>query len=158
MENKRIDLTVCACIVHKGKILLLHHVKLNKWLFPGGHIDSNETPDQALVREVMEEASLRIKFMQFSSLQQQEEEIQKLAIPFHTNLHNVGDHYHYGSYYLCTVDDPNFIKNNESKEIRWFSITDLDKTNYLLPSIKQMAIHCINLHNNMNKLNHQNIY
>ncbi len=146
MNNKKIDLTVGACIVYNGKILLMHHRKLNKWLFPGGHIDQNETPDNAILREVKEETGLVLKFINFSELKQSPEEIEKLALPFHANLHNVGDHDHYCSYYLGTVDDPNFVKNHESKDLKWLGIEELEKLENLLPSIKQMAILAIEKH------------
>ena len=139
-KTKKIDLTVGACIVSDGKILLMHHTKLNKWLFPGGHIDPNETPDMAILREVKEETGLDLNFVNFSELSQSPEEIEKLAIPFHANLHNVGDHDHYCSYYLGTVDNSNFVKNHESKDLKWFDVEEIKKLENLLPSIKQMAI------------------
>src|SRR3989344_4657964 len=112
-KTKKIDLTVSACIIFDGKILLMHHKKLDKWLFPGGHIDPNETPDGAILREVKEETGLNLIFVNFSELSKSPEEIEKLAIPFHANLHNVGDHDHHCSYYLGNVDNPNLVKNHE---------------------------------------------
>ena len=52
-----------ACIVDKKKtkILFIHHKKLNKWLFVGGHIEENESLTDAVVREVHEETGLTIK-------------------------------------------------------------------------------------------------
>ena len=46
----------------------------------------------------------------------------------------------YCSYYFGTVDNPNFVKNHESKDLKWFDIEELEKLENLLPSIKQMAI------------------
>jgi len=39
-------------------VLLLFHRKLQMWLPPGGHIDPNELPDEAAVREVLEETGV----------------------------------------------------------------------------------------------------
>ncbi len=143
MKTKKIDLTVGACIVLDGKILLMRHKKLNKWLFPGGHIDLSETPDMAIIREVKEETGLNLKLINFSELNQAPEEIKKLAVPFHANLHNVGDHDHYCSYYLGTVNNSNFIKNHESKDLKWFNLEEIKVLENLPPSIKQMAIFAI---------------
>lgn len=145
--RKKIDLTVGACIVSNGKILLMLHTKLGKWLFPGGHIDSDETPDRAILREVKEETGLNFKFLQFSDIAQSPEEIEKLAIPFHANLHNVGDHDHYCSFYLGTVENEEFIKNKESKELKWFTAKQIENLENVPTSIKKMALYAINVAN-----------
>lgn len=55
------DFTVATFVIHEGKVLLLWHKKLRKWLPPGGHIEPNELPDEAAVREVREEVGLDIR-------------------------------------------------------------------------------------------------
>ena len=40
------------------RVLLVHHNKLGQWLYPGGHIDPNEDPAQAALREVREETGI----------------------------------------------------------------------------------------------------
>ncbi len=42
---------------------LLHHVKAGVWLYPGGHIDPNEDPAQAAVREVREETGVEVEIV-----------------------------------------------------------------------------------------------
>ena len=42
-----------------GRVLLVHHNKLGRWLYPGGHVDPNEDPVQAVLREVAEETGIR---------------------------------------------------------------------------------------------------
>lgn len=52
-----------GCFVYDRKdkkFLLVHHKKLKKWLQPGGHIEPNEDPEQAVLREVFEETGLRV--------------------------------------------------------------------------------------------------
>ena len=41
------------------RMLLVHHNKIGQWLYPGGHIDSNEDPAQAALREVREETGIQ---------------------------------------------------------------------------------------------------
>ncbi len=139
---RKLDLTAGACIVHNNKVLMMHHAKLGKWLFPGGHMESNETPDQTVIRECLEETGLKVRFLEFSESVGDPEEKGAHAMPFHTNLHSVGDHDHYGLYYLCTTDDPNFVRNNESSDMRWVGVDDLDSIE-LYPSIKKMAVKAI---------------
>ena len=42
-------------------VLLIHHNKIGLWLYPGGHIDPNEDPAGAAVREVQEETGLTVE-------------------------------------------------------------------------------------------------
>lgn len=42
----------------KSKMLLIYHKGLNKWLPPGGHVEQNESPDLAVLREIREETGL----------------------------------------------------------------------------------------------------
>src|SRR5690606_27899310 len=51
MEITR-DFAVATFVVHQGRVLLLYHKRLGMWLPPGGHIEPNELPDEAAVREV----------------------------------------------------------------------------------------------------------
>ena len=52
------DFAVAAFVVHGGRVLLHWHAKLRRWLPPGGHIEPNELPDEAAVREVLEETGV----------------------------------------------------------------------------------------------------
>lgn len=53
------DFAVAVFVVWQGRILLHWHAKLGRWLPPGGHIEPNEVPDDAAVREVWEETGVR---------------------------------------------------------------------------------------------------
>lgn len=52
--------TVAVFVVAGHKTLLLYHREHGKWLPPGGHIEPGETPDEACVREVLEETGLDV--------------------------------------------------------------------------------------------------
>jgi 8-oxo-dGTP diphosphatase len=55
--------TASAVILHEDQVLLVHHRKLGLWLYPGGHIEPNEDPAQAVRREVHEEVGLDIEIL-----------------------------------------------------------------------------------------------
>jgi hypothetical protein len=55
--------TVAVFVVWEGKVLLHRHRKLGMWLPPGGHIEENELPDEAAVREVLEETGLGVRLV-----------------------------------------------------------------------------------------------
>lgn len=44
-------------------VLLVEHRKLGWWLYPGGHIEPNEDPAQAVLREVAEETGIRCRIV-----------------------------------------------------------------------------------------------
>jgi 8-oxo-dGTP pyrophosphatase MutT (NUDIX family) len=44
----------------RGKFLFVHHRGQGKWLPPGGHLEPNERPDRAALREVREETGLAV--------------------------------------------------------------------------------------------------
>lgn len=54
------DFTVAVFVVYQQHVLLHPHAKIGIWLPPGGHIDAPELPDDAAIREVMEEAGIDI--------------------------------------------------------------------------------------------------
>ena len=41
-----------------GKVLLIHHRRLERWLQPGGHVDQGETPVVGAAREAREETGI----------------------------------------------------------------------------------------------------
>mgnify|MGYP001109704237 FL=1 len=56
---------VAAIIINFGKVLIAQRGKdqklAGKWEFPGGKIESGETPEECLVREIKEELGVDIK-------------------------------------------------------------------------------------------------
>lgn len=139
------DLVVAGYTVHKGKVLLIHHRKSNLWLPPGGHIDENEVPNDALLREIKEELNLDIEIVDMGDVPRPTNVLRHLAPPFHVNVHMAGDHKHCCFYYLCSVKEPT-IKHNklEVKDFMWFSPKDLDNE-LVPPDVKDIALKALEL-------------
>jgi len=59
-KNLRRDFTATGYVVNpeRTKILVVFHNKLQKWLPAGGHLESNEMPHEAALREVLEETGV----------------------------------------------------------------------------------------------------
>lgn len=53
-------LTGSALVVDRSRraVLLIHHVKLDRWLQPGGHVDGNGDLAEAALREATEEVGI----------------------------------------------------------------------------------------------------
>ena len=56
-------LTATAFVVWEGRTLLTWHRKLGMWLPPGGHVEADEDPAQAAVREALEESGLPVRIV-----------------------------------------------------------------------------------------------
>ena len=61
---KHMKQVVCALIIHEGKLLITQHGAHTghplSWEFPGGKIQEGEIPEQALIREILEELDISI--------------------------------------------------------------------------------------------------
>lgn len=59
-KNHRKDFTATGYVVNpeRTKILVIFHNKLQKWLPAGGHMEPNELPHEAALREVFEETGI----------------------------------------------------------------------------------------------------
>lgn len=53
--------TATTFVVHGDRVLLHCHPKQGLWLPPGGHIERDELPHDAAVREIEEETGLRLQ-------------------------------------------------------------------------------------------------
>jgi 8-oxo-dGTP pyrophosphatase MutT (NUDIX family) len=116
------DFVVGVFVVKDKKVLLVKHKKLKLWLPAGGHIEPNETPEEAAMREVEEETGFGITLKQ--------EEFHKIHIlkPHHIEMHPITkDHEHICFVYFAKPVSGNLIVNRkEHDDARWFSEKDLD--------------------------------
>ena len=135
------DLVVAGYIFNKNKVLLIHHKKLDLWLPVGGHIQKNETPDDALLREIKEEVGLEAEIINNNKLRRAGNVKKNLAIQFNINLHSVGDHDHCCFFYVCKAIDAGKLKINhdELKNYEWFSKDDLNQA-HVPADVRAMAL------------------
>lgn len=139
------DLVVAGYIFHKGKVLLVHHKKLELWLPVGGHIDKNETPDGALLREIKEEVGIDAEILNKNNAPLKGNIKKNLAIPFYVNVHSAGDHEHCCFFYICKAINPEKLRiNHELKNFGWFSKEDLNK-HYITTDVRNIALKAFEL-------------
>lgn len=116
------------------KFLVIYHNDLKMFLYPGGHIDSNDiTPLEASKREVFEETGFDdIEEVLLSDNKLIPIDIDTHVIPYNERL-NLPEHYHFEFRYLFTIDSIKEVKldMNESSNFKWISIDELrDDKNY----------------------------
>ena len=59
--HEKIDFTVGVFVVYIDKVLIRHHDKYDFWTNVGGHIELDEDPIEASIREAKEEAGLDVE-------------------------------------------------------------------------------------------------
>ena len=107
------------------KILLVKHSDYDKWLQPGGHIEVDETPEEAAIREIYEETGLKITLMG-ERFPREDDMIRPLGIQ--CNRKSDGTRF-IDIIYVGKPNNPDepLKKNNESTQIGWFTRTELDR-------------------------------
>lgn len=92
----------------RGQILLvkLTYQRFHPWGLPGGSLDYNERPEDAVVREMFEETGIRIEIEKFL--------FAKTWTPDRVGL-----------YYLCRIKEGEFQPSDEVSEYGYFSKDNL---------------------------------
>lgn len=126
------EIKVVAAIIQKeNKILATkrgYGEFINMWEFPGGKIESGETKEQALVREIKEELNIEIN-------------VDKFAIDIEYQYPNF---YLFMSCFMCSIkegsiellehNDGKWITKEELNTLNWLP-ADIDAVNYLKENI-----------------------
>ena len=115
------------------KILLVKHKKFDRWVQPGGHIETDETPEEAALREAYEETGLHVMLIG-ERFPREDDFIRPLAIQ--KNRNKLGD-LHIDIMYVAVPNSLEGLKYdaNESEAIGWFSRSDLENLK-VFPDIK----------------------
>lgn len=122
------EIKVVAAIIQKeNKILATkrgYGEFINMWEFPGGKIESGETKEQALVREIKEELNIEIS-------------VDKFALDIEYQYPNF---YLFMSCFMCSIkegsiellehNDGKWITKEELNALNWLP-ADIDAVNYL---------------------------
>lgn len=128
--------TASAFVINeKEELLCIFHKKFGKWVQPGGHIEENETPMDAAIREVFEETGITIQM------------VEKDPIYIKEYHNNVGDQLDYQ--FLAIPVTEVIEANHESKKASFLSLAEMKCENtvddlvdtYILMLQKRREIH-----------------
>src|SRR5213082_1887742 len=125
--HEKIDFTVAIFVVHQGTVLLIHHRKLDKWLPLGGHIELDEDPETAALREAKEESGLDIELVG-ERPPTTGPGTRALIAPRFLDIHCISaTHEHVGMiYWACPKSGTLTLAPAEHHDIRWCSAFGLD--------------------------------
>lgn len=123
--------TASAFVISSRGVILHRHRILGIWVQPGGHINEGESPEEAALRETLEETGLYVRHLDPPRL-------------FHVDVHpGPRGHTHYDLRYVLLSDplDPVPLEN-ESPEVYWFTFPDaLERAEpALVPALTQLAL------------------
>lgn len=113
-------------IFKEDKVLLHLHQKFQKYLPPGGHLEKDETPEEAAIREVYEETGLTIDFIQQENLFIDFPHAKSIVRPYLCLLENIdkpNPHQHIDFIFLAKPA-------NEKKTLepfRYFSLEEIEE-------------------------------
>lgn len=141
--HEKIDFTVAIFVVHAGKVLLIHHRKLDRWLPLGGHIELEEDPEQAALREAKEESGLDVELLG-ERPPTTSPGTRALIAPRFLDIHRISDtHEHIGMIYWARpkagsarhtdrtpqrgISTNPTLSPGEHHDIRWCSADELEK-------------------------------
>jgi ADP-ribose pyrophosphatase YjhB (NUDIX family) len=125
-------LTVSGFVVHEGRTALYWHRKLEAWLPSGGHIEANEDPIQATLRELREEFQVEAEVLHLSPRFDYTGGPVQLEAPHALLDCWAKDHWHVNSVYFCRlVSGYPGVSEDPEHPILWLDI----------PSIEANALH-----------------
>ncbi len=102
-------LTASAFVVSRRGMILHRHLRLDIWVQPGGHVDPGERPEEAAVRETLEETGLPARHLE-------------PVVLFQVDVHpGPRGHTHYDlRYVLAAAPDDPAPPLGESPDVHWF--------------------------------------
>ena len=137
--------------------LLLWHKRLERWMPPGGHIEPNEIPEEAALRECKEETGLDVQILgepQNDVFAKNQSEGRMLKKPFALLLEeipaskerNEPAHQHMDFVYIAEILDTEQIavlEKEEGRELRWFTkdeIAALDTSKEIFANVQEYIL------------------
>ncbi len=125
--HERIDFTVAIFVVHEGRILVIHHRNLKRWLPLGGHIELDEDPEAAAMREAKEESGLEVELIG-ERPPTTSPGTRALIAPRFLDIHRITDtHEHIGMIYWARPKGGKLaLAEAEHHDIRWCTSAELD--------------------------------
>ena len=135
--NEAGHLTGSAWVVNPAgnAVLLIHHVNLDRWLQPGGHVENGDASIQSTaMREACEECGIPAAGMEDDRLY----DIDVHPIPERKGF---PAHLHYDFRFLVRVEDTGLLSAQlgEVQEVKWFSPLEIEKMG-LGPSVMRMMM------------------
>ncbi len=130
MIERHFCVTTYVRKIDAPEYLFIFHKKLAKWLPPGGHVDPNEVPEDAAIRECLEETGIRIKL--FGNIPKIEG---GMITPYgmQKNIIVQNKHEHIDLIYLAYPAEHNaplILNDKETTGLKWFNLKEIESASF----------------------------
>ena len=144
--HEKIDFTASVYVVHDNTVLLIKHKLLHIWLPPGGHVELDEDPNEAAIREAKEETGLDVKLIGEARSYDSPYKARELIPPRFLNRHFFDEsrmHEHVDScYFARSLTDVSLARHEvEGGGIHWFTKEELERNDEnIVPDVQHHAL------------------
>jgi ADP-ribose pyrophosphatase YjhB (NUDIX family) len=117
----------------QDRVLLVRERADGRWTLPGGWVDVNDAPSEAVAREIYEESGYRARAVKLAAL------LDKNRHP-----HPPGVHHIYKLFFVCELTGGNPAASNETDAVDFFpvsSLPELSSGRVLAPQIERLYEH-----------------
>lgn len=135
MIDEKVQRFLCVTVYvrnDQGKFLMIRSQKFDRWIPPGGKVECHETPDEAALRECLEETGVHIELVGKRSLVDG-----GLMRPYGSQLNKINpQREHVDLIYLGKPIQEQSLKRckRETSDIGWFALNEIE-TLKTFPSI-----------------------
>lgn len=149
----QIDYCVNVYVIYQDKVLLRLHEKYHKWLTPGGHVELDEAPEDAALREVKEEVGLDVKLYTGNkdnfSHGFSDDVYRELVPPIFMNVHKIDENHRHLSLAYFASSDTDHIREPENEEksggCKWFTEEEILAAQEVDQATKHYALKALEL-------------
>lgn len=128
-------------LVERGKVLLVHHNRFDKWVPPGGHIEPRESFAGTAVREFKEETGLLVEAISSQpAIHPADDNATPAPVPFYVDIEREGFtipalvQFFYVRRQAGTGEQAVEVQLEEVHGAGWFGLEDLEQ----LPTFEQV--------------------
>lgn len=118
------------------QILLVRERSDGKWTLPGGWVDINDAPSEAVVREIFEESGFRARALKLAAL------VDRNRHPHPPSVHHI-----YKLFFLCEITGGTATISDETDGVEFFPVTalpELSTGRTLATQVARMHEHSLN--------------
>jgi ADP-ribose pyrophosphatase YjhB (NUDIX family) len=125
-------------VFQEDRVLLVRERADRRWTLPGGWVDVNDSPSQAVTREILEESGYHARPVKLAAL------VDKRRHPHPPSVHHI-----YKLFFVCELTGGAPASSSETDAVEFFplqALPELSLGRVLAPQIERLYQHHLNPH------------